>query len=305
MSGDGGENRREFLWDIAKGLGLVGLGLGYATGFSKYTEDGERTDTPGTPTTDSPPENGNGNPPGTDDGTPDSTDDEDTEEPGQEPYIDNIRLYDLPERWAVDREIEIAGRVWGYDVDWVKLQERHEDDTEWHNIEQLDIDDGSFDTFYIDTDDYKVSEEGHVDYQIIAKAGNETRSDDDSIEFVDTEIDGDNGNEEDTEEPDPEPYIDNIELYDLPRHWDVNEEVEIEGEVSGYDVDWVKLQERHEDSIRWHDLEERDISDNDFDTFYLDTDDYEVSEEGHVDYQIIAKAGDEIKSDKGAIEFQD
>jgi hypothetical protein len=101
-----------------------------------------------------------------------------------------------------------------------------------------------------------------------------------------------------------DPYVDSIEMYDLPNRWETGREFEVSAMVEGYNLESVRILARRHGTIETNVIAEEEINEEGWAEYEITTDDYEVENTGQVDYWAIAEAGhDEEMSEKEAVEF--
>lgn len=101
-----------------------------------------------------------------------------------------------------------------------------------------------------------------------------------------------------------EPYIESVELYDLPASWSPGQDMEIGAVAEGNGLERLEIRSRKEGSIGYEIIAGEDLENKE--RFELTVEDYEFNHEVRVDYWARAVAGGEEKnSQKQAVEFRD
>jgi hypothetical protein len=202
------------------------------------------------------------------------------QEPGER--VDSVILDELPDRSAVDSEIEVTGTAEGENLDEIvlKTKERYED---WNEVESEGCSGDECDFNY----EFETSETGELSFKLVAIAGQASR--DSNIEVVDFY-------------QEEEFRVDNVDLDNLPDEHPTGEDLEITGEADGENLERLILQKR-DPGDDWEPVETEycgESSSCEFD------DTYQQDDEEEVDFRLRAEAGEDSEnSNRETVEFQD
>ncbi len=188
--------------------------------------------------------------------------------------IDNVILEDLPSEWSVDESLELEASAEGTRLEELAIQRSERGEDDWTEIESTSCnEDCSLET------DYTASEEEDKDFRAKAFAEDDLEEASD-IQEVDFKDDSDS--------------IDSVTINDLPSEVEVEEEVDIEGDASGNNLESIEIQFREEDD--WDVLEEESCDSTSCEV----EGSYSSDEEREVEFRI--KAFTEDLEDESGIE---
>jgi hypothetical protein len=196
--------------------------------------------------------------------------------------VESVVLDEIPDQAQTGENIEVTGEAEGSNLDELvlKTKERYES-WEEEASESCSGDECSFDY------DFETSETGYLSFRLTASSNGNTR--DSNIEVVDFY------EEEDFS-------VDSVSIDDLPDTYQTGENLAIEGEATGENLETVELQRRDEGG-EWQTVETVDC----FQSTSCEFDgDYQDDEEEEVDFRLKAEAGtSEEFSGVETVEFQD
>jgi len=195
--------------------------------------------------------------------------------------IDDVTLDELPDEYNVENDLEVSGDANGNNLDQIVLKTKKRFES-WRSIHTESCSGSSCSFDY----DFNPPRTGDLEFKLVAEAGSNTR--DSNIEVVDF-----------FEEDNPE--VNSVNLDNLPSEKEIDQDMGVDGEARGVELDSLTLQKR-DPSSSWEEVEVQSCSGTycEFDSVYQQSDKEEV------DFRLKAEAGgDSRNSNLETVDFVD
>ena len=195
--------------------------------------------------------------------------------------VSSVSIDSLPSEFETGNSLDINGEASGTNIDYIEIQYR--DDSGWERLER-DNCGGSSSCSVSDT--YTASEDGVIDFRVKAEAGDD--SDTSGIETVNFVSSA---------------GVDSVSIDDLPSTHPVNDNLEINGQASGANIDRLEVLTRERDGIGWNLIKSNSCGGSSSCSISAD---YSSSSEGGREFVVKAIAGaDTVFSSTEYVEFEE